>query len=111
MNPPEKLFGSITPLITPFRDGLVDYDLYGKLVDRHIDQGGHGVLVNGTTSEPSLLSIAERNQLVDVAVAVARGRGTVIAATGSQSLAETHALSDHATKSGVDALLIVTPYY
>src|SRR5882757_2128077 len=107
----EKLFGSITPIFTPFRNGEVDFDLYGALVDRHLQAGGHGVLVNGTTSEPSLLSVAERNRLVDVAVNVNRGRGTVVAATGSQSLAETHALSDHATKAGVDALLVVTPYY
>jgi 4-hydroxy-tetrahydrodipicolinate synthase len=107
----KNLFGSITPIFTPFRNGEVDYDLYGTLVNRHIEAGGHGVLVNGTTSEPSLLSIAERNRLVDVAVTVARGRGTVVAATGSQSLAETHALSDYATKAGVDALLVVTPYY
>jgi len=107
----EKLFGSITPIFTPFRNGEVDFDLYGTLVDRHLQAGGHGVLVNGTTSEPSLLSVAERNRLVDVAVNVNRGRGTVVAATGSQSLAETHALSDHATKAGVDALLVVTPYY
>ncbi len=111
MKAAEKLFGSITPIFTPFRNGKVDFDLYGTLVDRHVEAGGHGVLVNGTTSEPSLLSVAERNRLVDIAVSVARGRGTVVAATGSQSLAETHALSDHASKAGVDALLVVTPYY
>ena len=111
MKAAEKLFGSITPIFTPFRNGEVDFDLYGTLVDRHVEAGGHGVLVNGTTSEPSLLSVAERNRLVDIAVSAARGRGTVVAATGSQSLAETHALSDHASKAGVDALLVVTPYY
>jgi 4-hydroxy-tetrahydrodipicolinate synthase len=111
MKAAEKLFGSITPIFTPFRNGEVDFDLYGTLIDRHVEAGGHGVLVNGTTSEPSLLSVAERNRLVDIAVSVARGRGTVVAATGSQSLAETHALSDHASKAGVDALLVVTPYY
>jgi 4-hydroxy-tetrahydrodipicolinate synthase len=109
MKAAEKLFGSITPIFTPFRNGEVDFELYGALVDRHIEAGGHGVLVNGTTSEPSLLSVAERNRLVDIAVSVACGRGTVVAATGSQSLAETHALSDHASQAGVDALLVVTP--
>jgi 4-hydroxy-tetrahydrodipicolinate synthase len=111
MRAADKLFGSVTPIFTPFRGGEVDYDLYGKLVDRHMEAGGHGVLVNGTTAEPSLLSVAERNRLVDVAVTAVRGRGTVVAATGSQSLAETHALSDYATQAGVDALLVVTPYY
>jgi 4-hydroxy-tetrahydrodipicolinate synthase len=68
-------------------------------------------VVNGTTAEPSTLSVEERNRLVDVAVRSARGRIPVIAATGSQSLAETKALTAHAVRAGVDALLIVTPYY
>lgn len=105
------LRGSVTPLITPLRDGEVDYDSYARLLERHIDAGGHGVLVNGTSGEPSTLTIAERNRLVDLAVDVAAGRTLVVAATGSQSHAETCALTDHAAKAGADALLIVTPYY
>jgi 4-hydroxy-tetrahydrodipicolinate synthase len=107
----DALRGSITPLITPFRDGAVDYDTYASLVERHIALGGHGVLVNGTSAEPSTLTVAERNRLVDVAIEVGRGRTQIVAATGSQSYAETETLTDHATKAGVDALLIVTPYY
>lgn len=105
------LHGSVTPLITPLRDGEVDYDSYARLLERHIDAGGHGVLVNGTSGEPSTLTVAERNRLVDLAVEVAAGRTLVVAATGSQSYAETCALTDHAAKAGVDAHLIVTPYY
>jgi 4-hydroxy-tetrahydrodipicolinate synthase len=105
------LRGSITPLITPFEDDAVSYDEYASLVERHIDEGGHGVLVNGTSAEPSTLSVAERNRLVDVAVQVGKGKTQIVAATGSQSLAETVALTDHAARAGVDALLIVTPYY
>jgi 4-hydroxy-tetrahydrodipicolinate synthase len=105
------LRGSITPLITPFKNGAVNYDEYAALVERHIAEGGHGVLVNGTSAEPSTLSVAERNQLVDVAVRTARGRTQIVAATGSQSHAETVALTEHAARVGVDALLIVTPYY
>jgi len=67
--------------------------------------------VNGTTAEPSTLTTAERNQLVDVAIATANGRIPVVAATGSQSLAETEELTSHAANAGVDALLVVTPYY
>ncbi len=109
--PRTALRGSITPLITPFRDGEVDYDSYATLVERHIREGGHGVLVNGTTAEPSTLTVDERNRLVDVALEVGRGRTQIVAATGSQSHAETIVLSDHATRAGVDALLVVTPYY
>jgi 4-hydroxy-tetrahydrodipicolinate synthase len=108
---PDLLRGSITPIITPFRAGSIDYDTYAGLVERHIAEGGHGILVNGTTAEPSTLSVAERNRLVDVAMQVARNRTQVVAATGSQSLAETIELTEHATRAGVDALLVVTPYY
>lgn len=106
-----RLKGSIPPLITPFQAGAVDYDAYAAMVEFQVREGSHGILVNGTTSEPASLSIDERNQLVDLAVEVAAGRIPVVAATGSQSLAETELLTDHAVRAGVDALLIVTPYY
>ena len=105
------LRGSIPPLVTPFRDGAVDTDAYADLIETQIRDGTHGILVNGTTAEPSTLTIEERNRLVDVAVAAAKGRRPVVAATGSQSLAETVALTEHAQQAGADALLIVTPYY
>ena len=106
------LRGSIPPLVTPFKDGAVDYDAYAGLVEFQAREGSHGVLINGTTSEPSSLTVEERNRLVDVGVEAAAGRLTVVAATGSQSLAETGALTRHAAaKKRVDALLIVTPYY
>lgn len=107
----EKLKGSIPPLVTPFRRADVDYETYARLVAFQIQNGSHGVLVNGTTAEPSTLSLEERNRLVDVAVEVAAGRIPVVAATGSQSLRETRELTEHAAKAGADALLIVTPYY
>lgn len=107
----DRLKGSIPPLITPFVRGEVDYDAYAKLVEFHIANGSHGVLVNGTTAEPATLTVDERNRLVDVAVQTAKKRITVVAATGSQSLFETQALTEHAAKSGADSLLIVTPYY
>jgi 4-hydroxy-tetrahydrodipicolinate synthase len=106
-----KLRGSIPPLITPFRGGEVDYDAFAGLVEFQIDQGSHGVLVNGTTAEPSTLTLDERNRLVSVAIETAAARVPVVAATGSQSLAETRILTDHAVAAGAAALLIVTPYY
>jgi len=107
----ERLKGSIPPLVTPFRRGEVDYETYARLVAFQIENGSHGVVVNGTTAEPSTLSLEERNRLVDVAIEVAAGRIPVVAATGSQSLRETRELTEHAAKAGADALLIVTPYY
>ena len=106
-----ELKGSIPPVVTPFLNGAVDYDTYASLIEFQVANGSHGVLVNGTTSEPSTLTTAERNRLVDVAMATVKGRVPVVAASGSQSLAETEELTRHAVKAGVDALLVVTPYY
>lgn len=108
---PSKLRGSIPPLITPFKNGEVDYEKYAELVSFQIDEGSHGILVNGTTAEPSTLTTEERNRLVTLAVDVTAGRVPVVAASGSQSLAESRALTEHAVAAGADALLIVTPYY
>jgi 4-hydroxy-tetrahydrodipicolinate synthase len=108
---PNHLCGSIPPLVTPFRSGEVDYATYARLVERQIAGGSHGILVNGTTSEPSTLTIDERNKLVEVAVKTAAGRVPVVAATGSQSHADTVTLSAAAEKAGADALLILTPYF
>ena len=107
----KALKGSIPPVVTPFKNGAVDYETYGSLVEYQVANGSHGVLVNGTTSEPSTLTTAERNHLVDIAMVTVKGRVPVVAATGSQSFAETETLTRHAVKAGVDALLVVTPYY
>jgi|TARA_B100000586_G_scaffold241473_1_gene194831 4-hydroxy-tetrahydrodipicolinate synthase len=109
----DRLKGSIPPIITPFRpDTLeIDEETFAGLIEYQIENGSHGVLINGTSAEPSTLTIDERNRLVTRAVQVAGGRVPVVAATGSQSLAETQALTDHAVRVGADALLIVTPYY
>lgn len=109
--PLDRLKGSIPPLITPFRDGAVDADTYARLVERQIAEGSHGILVNGTTAEPASLTTEERNRLVSLTVEVVRTRVPVVAATGSQSIWESRLLTEHAAKSGADALLIVTPYY
>ena len=107
----DQLWGSIPPLVTPFRGGEVDYGTYGRLVEAQVAAGSHGVLVNGTTGEPSLLTVDERNRLVDVAMEAAAGRLPVVAATGSQSLLESRQLTVHAAEAGVAAVLVVTPYY
>lgn len=114
MNKLDKDFlrGSYPPVITPFlENGDVDYDSYRRLIDFQIEGGSHGIVVNGTSAEPSTLSIAERKQLLDVALDQVAGRVPVVAATGSQSHAETVDLTEHALAAGVAALLVVTPYY
>lgn len=109
--PPRFLTGSYPPLVTPFKDGKIDFDAFVRLLEFQVHSGTHGVVINGTTSEPSTLTLDERNQLVKLAVEVVNKRIPVVAATGSQSHAETVALTDFATRAGADALLIVTPYY
>ena len=106
-----RLKGSIPPIVTPIKEGSVDYDAYSRLVEFQVNEGSHGILVNGTTAEPSTLTAKERNKLVDIAMETVNQQLPVIAATGSQSYEETKFLTQHAVKAGVDALLIVTPYY
>ena len=73
--------------------------------------GTHGIVVTGTTGEPSVLTTDERIELVKVAVAAAKKRIEVVAATGAQNHADTVKMSEAAEKAGADALLIVTPYF
>ncbi|WP_433966487.1 4-hydroxy-tetrahydrodipicolinate synthase [Tunturiibacter gelidiferens] len=105
------LRGSFPPLITPFRGGKVDYEKFAELVERQVLQGSHGIVVAGTTGEPSSLSVEERTELLKVAISVIAGRIQVVAATGSQSFTETAQLTAQAEQAGADAALVVTPYY
>ena len=106
------LRGSFVPLVTPFDEDLkVDYETYARLVDRQVAGGSHGVVVTGTSGEPSSLTVSERAELIRVAVQASAGRLPVVAATGSQSLAETVELTRQAEAAGADAVLVVTPYY
>src|SRR5256885_4212144 len=108
----KALKGSFPPLVTPFKDDdSVDYDTYGKLVEFHVKGGSPGIVVTGTTGEPSVLTPAERTELVKVAIAAAKKRIQIVAATGTQSHADTGAMSEAAEKAGADALLTVTPYF
>jgi 4-hydroxy-tetrahydrodipicolinate synthase len=106
------LRGSYVPLVTPFDSELkVDYETYADLVERQVTGGSQGVVVTGTSGEPSSLTGSERAELIRVAVAAAAGRIGVVAATGGQSLAETTELTRQAEAAGADAVLVVTPYY
>lgn len=106
-----SLRGSYPPLVTPFRDGDIDTEAYAELVERQVSAGSQGVVVCGTSGEPSVLTVQERQRLAEVAIATAAGRIEVVVATGSQSHAETVALTEHADASGADGMLVVTPYY
>src|SRR3989449_9951315 len=105
------LRGYSTPSIAPFRDGGVDFKVFGELVDRQAREGSHGVVVAGPTGEPSSLTIQERKDLLRAGLEGAAGRLPVVAATGSQSYVETAELTRHAEEAGAHAVLVVTPYY
>ena len=101
----------LVALVTPFRNGRVDLSTFERLVERQIAGGSHGIVVAGTTAEPSSLTVQERKDLLEVAVKTVSGRIPVVAATGSQSFAETAELTRHAEGAGAQAVLVVTPYY
>jgi len=103
--------GSIPALVTPFKDGAVDFDTLKKLVDWHVAEGSHGLVPVGTTGESPTLSHAEHGQVIAAVVKAAAGRIPVIAGAGSNSTAEGIELIRHAEAVGADAALVVTPYY
>ena len=103
--------GSITALITPFKNGSVDEQAFQDFVNWQIEEGTHGVVPCGTTGESPTLSHEEHKRVVEMCVEVAKGRVPVIAGTGSNSTAEAIELTHHAKGAGADAALVVTPYY
>src|SRR5262245_43204006 len=103
--------GSIVPVVTPFKDGEVDYDGLAALIEWQVASGSHGVSVTGTTGEPSSLTMAEREQVIRVAAEAVKKRVPFIPGTGSTNHAETLHLSKYAEKIGVDGVLLITPYY
>ena len=107
----ERIRGSITALITPFRDGKVDLKALAEIVERQVAEGTLGLVPCGTTGETPTLSHDEFLAVIGTAVKVAKGRIPVIAGTGSNSTAHTIELTQEAEKLGADAALVVTPYY
>jgi 4-hydroxy-tetrahydrodipicolinate synthase len=107
----KKLRGSITALVTPFKDGAVDEEAFRAHVNWQIENGTHGLVPVGTTGESPTLSHKEHERVVEICVEEAQGRVPVIAGAGSNSTQEAIAFSRHGEKVGAEALLIVTPYY
>ena len=103
--------GSITALITPFKNGEVDAKAYQRLVEWQIDQGTHGLVPVGTTGESPTLTHEEHKHVIELCIEAASRRVPVIAGTGSNSTSEAIALTRFAKKAGADGALVVTPYY
>ena len=103
--------GVCTALITPFKNGEIDYPKLKKLIEFQIEQGVDALLVNGTTGESATLSECEKRELISFAVREVGGRVPLIAGTGSNSTKKAIHLSQFACDVGADAILVVTPYY
>ena len=106
-----RLHGSLTALVTPFRDGALDEEAFRVLVNWQIEEGSHGLVPVGTTGESPTVSHAEHDRIVALCIEEARGRVPVVAGAGSNATQEAIERSVHAERAGADAVLIVTPYY
>lgn len=107
----QPLRGSMTALVTPFRDGKVDAAAFRAHVAWQIENGTAALVPVGTTGESPTLSHAEHKAVVEACIAEAAGRVPVIAGAGSNNTHEAIELAVHAEKAGADAVLVVTPYY
>lgn len=103
--------GTITALVTPFRNDKVDFANLEKLVERQIAGGVDGLVPCGTTGESPTLTKTEHAEVIECVIKAARKRVKIIAGTGSNNTAECLRMSEHAATAGADGLLIVSPYY
>lgn len=103
--------GAATAIVTPFRNGEIDYEAFARLINWQIEQGIDAIVVCGTTGEASTLTDEEHREAIRFAVETAKGRVPIIAGTGSNDTAYAIELTKHACEVGADAILLVTPYY
>ncbi|MBK5925224.1 4-hydroxy-tetrahydrodipicolinate synthase [Rhodovulum sulfidophilum] len=103
--------GSLPALVTPFKDGAVDFDTLKRLVEWQLAEGSHGFVPVGTTGESPTLSHAEHEAVIEAVVKTVDGRVPVVAGAGSNNTAEAVRFMQYAEEVGADAALVVTPYY
>ena len=106
-----KIEGAMTAIVTPMRDGSVDFDALGTLIEDQIAGGIDGLIAVGTTGESATLDMREHVQVIEFSVKTARGRVPVVAGAGGNATAEALELTRGAEAAGADGLLHVTPYY
>ncbi len=106
-----EMRGSMTALVTPFRDGEVDWPCVDRLVDRQIDAGTDWLVALGTTAESPTLALEERDRMLSAVVTRSAGRRPVLVGTGSNNTAEAVQRTKSAAAGGADAALVVTPSY
>ncbi len=103
--------GAMVALITPFQDGIIDFETLDELVDFQLENGIDGIVPVGTTGESPTLSHEEHKQVIERVVKAVGGKVPVIAGAGSNSTAEAIELTEFSKKVGADATLQVDPYY
>lgn len=103
--------GSIVALITPFKNGSVDYETIKKLIKWHMQQGTDGIVPCGCTGEAATLNHDEHRRVIKTVIKAVAGKKKVIPGTGSNSTWESIELTEYARKAGADGVLIITPYY
>ena len=103
--------GSITALVTPFKDNKLDVNSFEKFIEFQISNGTNGIVPGGTTGESPTISHDEHKQIIEISVKISNGRIPVIAGTGSNSTEEAVQLTQYAELAKADAALIVAPYY
>ncbi|MFO8145048.1 MAG: 4-hydroxy-tetrahydrodipicolinate synthase [Candidatus Syntrophosphaera sp.] len=105
------LQGSYVALVTPFKDGGVDYSALENLIEFHIENGTHGILLLGTTAETAGLAHDERDTLLRFALQRINKRLPVMIGTGTNNLSQSLANTQKARELGADSALVITPYY
>ena len=103
--------GSMVAIVTPFRNGAIDADALGKLVEFHIAEGTEVIVPCGTTGESATLSHEEHHRVMQIVVEACAGKRKVLAGTGSNNTEEAIQLTRFAKKAGADGALMITPYY
>lgn len=103
--------GCGTALVTPFTNDGINFEELRKLIEFQIMEGVDALIICGTTGESSTMSLEEKKSVIEFSVKIANKRIPIIAGTGGNNTSSVIELSKYAEKVGVDALLLVTPYY
>jgi len=108
----KKFEGIVPPTVTVFdSEGEIDKEKNERFLQHLIDEGVHGLFVSGSTGEASLMSLKQRKEIIDIGVAVAKGKVPLYAGTGHNSTRITIEVSKYAEKAGADAIIVHTPHY
>jgi len=103
--------GTFTALVTPFRNGAVDFTALEKLIEGQVAAGITGIVAVGTTAESPTLTQEEKHEIIQRTIKIAKGRCQVIAGAGTNSTGDSIEATKFAEKAGADGALLVAPYY